>query len=570
MIMLSDIKPYFKLRPAFAVVFCLKIFLLLFFSSDFKDKLFMPFINHFLKEFDNPWQYFYETYQKLDVFPYPPLMLYILSLFCLPLMLLDLFSDKYIILQNLFFKMPLLISDLLITFFLLKMFPNKIKEVFIFYFVSPIILYASHMHSQLDLIPAALLFLSIYLLSHRRNALLSSIVFGMAISAKFYVIASLPLIVIYLMKNQRIKDSVFFILIPIVIYVFFALPYISSQGYYNLVLINPKQMLLFDITYKVGNLTIFLPILGVCLLYARFLIYKKINLDLFYIFLVILFAVFVLLVPPSAAWYIWMFPFLSIFFIKYLDKNTRIIYPYLGLNLFYLLFFVFFHSSGYQDLAFLKSPLDLKIDNPKLASVSFTFMGAVMLGIIYLLYRFGVRSNAVYSKSSSVLIGIGGDSGAGKSTLLSDLKSVLGGNLSPIEGDGDHKWERGSQNWQKITHLNPKANYLYTQAENLVLLKAGNTVFRRDYDHNTGKFTEPIKFIPKDFIVISGLHPFYLPIMRKIIDLKIFLDTDEKLRKHWKIIRDAEKGDIIRTKYWNKLRKDRKIQKIYIPSKAVC
>ena len=48
------------------------------------------------------------------------------------------------------------------------------------------------------------------------------------------------------------------------------------------------------------------------------------------------------------------------------------------------------------------------------------------------------------------------------------------------------------------------------------------------------------KVEPKDFIVIAGLHPFYLPKLRKNIDLKIYIDTDDKLRRHWKIIRDTK------------------------------
>ena len=46
---------------------------------------------------------------------------------------------------------------------------------------------------------------------------------------------------------------------------------------------------------------------------------------------------------------------------------------------------------------------------------------------------------------------------------------------------------------------------------------------------------------PKEFIVIAGLHPFYLPKLRKNIDLKVYIDTDENLRRHWKILRDTKK-----------------------------
>lgn len=45
-----------------------------------------------------------------------------------------------------------------------------------------------------------------------------------------------------------------------------------------------------------------------------------------------------------------------------------------------------------------------------------------------------------------------------------------------IEGDGDHKWERGNENWSRYTALDPKANYLYRQANDIHALRLGNHV----------------------------------------------------------------------------------------------
>lgn len=135
--------------------------------------------------------------------------------------------------------------------------------------------------------------------------------------------------------------------------------------------------------------------------------------------------------------------------------------------------------------------------------------------------------------------GIAGDSGAGKSRLLLMLDELLSENrILNIEGDGDHKWERGNKNWKDMTHLNPQANYLYRQAEDIRILRDGNAVKRADYDHNTGTFTSKKKFSPKPYIVMCGLHSLYLPQMRQVLDMKIYLDTDESLRCYWKISRD--------------------------------
>ena len=58
-------------------------------------------------------------------------------------------------------------------------------------------------------------------------------------------------------------------------------------------------------------------------------------------------------------------------------------------------------------------------------------------------------------------------------------------------------------------HLDPKANFIHRQAEVIRDLKFNNVIFRSDYNHKTGRFTKALKIIPKKFIVIAGLHPFY-------------------------------------------------------------
>ena len=76
-----------------------------------------------------------------------------------------------------------------------------------------------------------------------------------------------------------------------------------------------------------------------------------------------------------------------------------------------------------------------------------------------------------------------------------------------------------------------------------------------DYNHSTGEFSAPIKITPKPFIVLSGLHPYYLPKMRKAIDLKIYLGPDENLRKYWKIKRDMESRHYTLEKVLDSLKK---------------
>lgn len=533
--MLDLKKTDIRVRYGFLIVLLLKIVLLGAFSSDYQDRLFIPFVEHFVANLDNPWEYVSRHAIPVE-FPYPPLMLYLLSVFTYPITLLQIEAP---LLKNLLFKTPLLVADLATTVLLLKMFQQRQKEVLIYYFLAPIILYGIYVHSQLDLIPAALLFGAVYLLINRKIGW-SAVVFGLAMCTKFYVAACLPLMGIYVLRNCKAYKILYFVLIPAAVYLFFAFPFIKSEGYYYLVLKNPKQMQIFDVVHNVKDLSVYLPIFAVFITYTRFAFYKKINDDLFFTYLVLLFSLFVLLIYPAPAWYVWMFPFLSIFFIKHAG-NSRLLYVFSALNLVYLLFFVFLFVPEYHDINFLGNPINLKIGDNKLRNIVYTLFEATLLGCVYLFYRFGIRSNAVYNRNFSTLIGIGGDSGSGKSTLLKNLQLLLKGKILEIEGDGEHRWERNDKNWDQFTHLNPKSNLLHTQANYLLSLKRGHVIFRRDYDHATGAFTPATRVEPKELVVLSGLHPFYLPIMRKIFDLKIYIDTDEALRQHWKIVRDTNK-----------------------------
>lgn len=142
------------------------------------------------------------------------------------------------------------------------------------------------------------------------------------------------------------------------------------------------------------------------------------------------------------------------------------------------------------------------------------------------------------------IIAIAGDSGSGKSTLLKALTPLFGEeNILALETDRYHKWERGNENYQTYTHLNPYANYLEKMYEDVYDLKIGNEIYQVDYDHNTGKFTQKEKIDSKKNIVICGLHTIYGNKIKNIIDIKIYIDTDRELLKKWKIQRDVvERG----------------------------
>jgi uridine kinase/ribulose-5-phosphate 4-epimerase/fuculose-1-phosphate aldolase len=138
-------------------------------------------------------------------------------------------------------------------------------------------------------------------------------------------------------------------------------------------------------------------------------------------------------------------------------------------------------------------------------------------------------------------IGIAGESGVGKSTIANVISLFLGNyDTLRISTDDLHKWERTSRNWDKFTHLNPAANNLELGDIQVTDLANNKPIYRSVYNHSTGAFDPPTRMEAKKYIINEGLHAFYTQAMEEIIDLKVFVDTDDDLRTHWKLIRDTE------------------------------
>lgn len=143
--------------------------------------------------------------------------------------------------------------------------------------------------------------------------------------------------------------------------------------------------------------------------------------------------------------------------------------------------------------------------------------------------------------SECKIIAIAGDSGVGKSTVVNALHKIFPFDSNLIlEADRYHKWERHDDNWKKLNHLHPEANYLEYMTDDTYRLKLGENIEQVDYDHSTGKFTSPQSIQPKPFIFLCGLHTLYKAELRASVDLKIYVDVQYELKRLWKLQRDIQ------------------------------
>ena len=153
----------------------------------------------------------------------------------------------------------------------------------------------------------------------------------------------------------------------------------------------------------------------------------------------------------------------------------------------------------------------------------------------FLIEEVPIEYNVILSMCN--VFAVCGDSGSGKTTLSEILKNYFSNSFT-LECDRYHKWERSDENWKQLSHLNPEANFLSKMKKDIFDLKIGKNIYHVDYNHQTGKFTPLQQIKTSDNIIVCGLHSLYSD-LDNAYNLKIFLDTDPKLKKKWKLIRDV-------------------------------
>ena len=373
-----------KFEMFIITVLILKVIVMGLFSSDYQNNLFMKFVYGFIGEikkgqFINPYSIFKN---EVNLFPYPPTMFLIefwggiLSI-----------GVKNIFIKNILFKIPSLIFDLLGLYFLVKMFPNKRKYIGVLYFASPIIFYATYMHGQLDIIPTIFLLGALYFLINKRNDMAFSIMLALALSSKLHILAIIPLLYLYIYKKDGFVKATKYIGISFLFTILIVLPFFDiKSNFLKMVIMNKEQKGMTSIFLQYQNNRIYLSILAIICIYLKAFSIKKINKNLLYSFCGVLFSIFLILVLPMPGWYVWIVPFITIFFVNVsMDKYVNI-YIYLFLNILYGIYFIFAHKTTYTDLYFLNYNLNfLKVSNAVFINIVFTMLTAVLTYTSYMM-----------------------------------------------------------------------------------------------------------------------------------------------------------------------------------------
>ncbi len=146
-----------------------------------------------------------------------------------------------------------------------------------------------------------------------------------------------------------------------------------------------------------------------------------------------------------------------------------------------------------------------------------------------------------------MIIGICGGTGSGKTTITSRIIETLSEkNVIVLEQDNYYKGfpELPFAERVKVNFDHPDSMDTPLLAEHVRRLREGQSIERPTYDFaNFRRVDETVRIEPRSAIIIEGILIFENKVLRDLMDIKIFVDTDADLRFIRRLERDIrERG----------------------------
>lgn len=493
---------------------------------------FVPFLGRLLTS-PAPYKSWLDSGGDLLAWPYGPAM----TLAHLPTILVGLLAVPVWV-ASAVFGMTLVAFDLASVLALRRLTASPARGMVAkLWWLSPASIVISFWHGQTDVVPLALLLGGLVFLGARRFRQGGALI-GLSIAAKLTMAFAPPFLLVWLALSHRYRSRALEVLVPLALIP--AVGYglvLLSPGAFQMVLGSPVVSQAASASVSLhGTPVMILPAVLIGLLYVAARA-RRLGFDLLVGILgTALFAMAaVLAVAPG--WWLWALPFLAL----YASRSGRAEVGW-GVWLFSSVLAVetVLGASG-AELAFL-GPLPSWKLPPLVSSVSLTLVVSVGFVLATSMFRHLLADNDPYGLAKRpLMIGLAGPSGSGKDTLSSALARVFGEReVVAVSGDDYHKWERAAPMWRVFTHLNPTANRLRELTDDVIALTLGRSIQCRYYDHGSGRFEPTRSKHYNDVVLVSGLHTLYVPELRNALDVKIYLDMDEALRRFLKIGRDVE------------------------------
>jgi uridine kinase len=143
-----------------------------------------------------------------------------------------------------------------------------------------------------------------------------------------------------------------------------------------------------------------------------------------------------------------------------------------------------------------------------------------------------------------MVVGIAGGTGSGKTTLSDLILAKVGRDkIAYLPHDAYYRDQKHLpfEERVKVNYDHPDSLETELLIEHICDLKAGKAIEMPVYDfkaHN--RKAETIRVEPKPVLLVEGILVFYEKHLRKLFDMKIYVDTDADIRFIRRLSRDVE------------------------------
>ena len=144
----------------------------------------------------------------------------------------------------------------------------------------------------------------------------------------------------------------------------------------------------------------------------------------------------------------------------------------------------------------------------------------------------------------TILIGVAGGTGSGKTLVARTLVKQLGGRVVVLQQDNYYNanTELSLEERLKINYDHPDAFDQELLLEHVQQLLHGESVEMPVYNFSSHsrKEDETIHLEHQKVVIVEGILILYFPRLRELMDIKVFVDTDNDLRFIRRLRRDVE------------------------------
>lgn len=518
-------------NKVFSIGLVIKLIMVIFFVSDIQSKWFINFILSSIEHLSiNPWNSFLEEGNDLMSYPYGPAM-YIIHL---PGVALGQYLDSIFgsnILTEIGFRLTLLLFDLATLFFLLKLTVlHDKKKIILYYWLSPIIIYAIYWHGQNDIIPVSLLVASLYYIFNHRPGL-SGILIGLAVSAKLSMILAFPLLLIYLWVNKRLRQQIKILLLFFIFVMLFHIPVFISDGYSAMILSNPElgKSYLLNIDISEGLKIYIMPLVFSFVLYMAWRM-RRINSELLLSIIGVGFFTVVLCTPASVGWFVWVTPFLAIHLSRASKTATILSFSFSAILIMYHLIY----SSGATPIINIVDVTGnfnnlQEVVTPHYQSLIYTILTILGLILSVQMYRVGIQNNDYYHLGQKpLLFGVAGNFQAGIDLFSCSMSDLLG--RHSVYNIRTEKYKRTisrTEDSNSVICFNPRKIDVFGFTRDVIeaSTETGNMATR------AGINSISMTSYTNDFIFVTGYYALYPKILLEQYDVKIFIYCADSIRE---------------------------------------